>query len=92
MKNKKIYIRGEIRFMENNSKLGIASITLGIISIVFFAFLYVSVPTGILAIIYGKKTRNSKSGIVTGIVGISVCTIFYATMITLFAAGVFKLL
>ena len=78
--------------MEKNSNgLSIAAITLGTLSIIFFVFLYISIPTGILAIIYGKKGKNGKSGIVTGIIGISICIIFYATMITLFATGVFHL-
>ena len=76
---------------KNNNGLSIAAITLGILSIIFFVFLYISIPTGILAIVFGKKSRNGKSGIITGIVGISICVVFYATMITLFATGVFHI-
>ena len=75
--------------MEKNSNgLEIASITLGTLSMIFFVFIYIWIPTGILAIIYGKKAKRGKSGIVTGIVGMSICIAFYATMITLFATGV----
>lgn len=78
--------------MEKNSNgLSIASITLGIISIIFFIFLYISIPTGVLAIVYGAKTLKGKAGIVTGIVGISLCVILHVTAIVLFATGVFHL-
>ena len=40
--------------IKNKSSLGVASLTLGIISIVFSLFWYITLPTGILAIIFGK--------------------------------------
>lgn len=73
---------------KNNNGLSIAAITLGIISIIFFVFLYVSIPTGVLAIVYGAKLAKGKAGIVTGIVGISLCITLHVTMIVLFATGV----
>lgn len=73
---------------KNNNGLSIAAITLGIISIIFFIFLYVSIPTGVLAIVYGAKLAKGKAGIVTGIVGISLCITLHVTMIVLFATGV----
>lgn len=73
---------------KNNNGLSIAALTLGIISIVFFAFIYISIPTGILAIVYGAKSHKGKSGIITGIIGITICVIWNATMIPLFMTGV----
>lgn len=58
---------------------GVASLSLGIMSIVFFLFWCISIPTGILAMVFGikaKKMVDSKlgtAGKVTGIVGISIC-------------------
>lgn len=48
-----------------NSVAPVASITLGICSILFAAFWYISFPTGILAILFGKhsvKKFASKGG------------------------------
>lgn len=72
--------------MENNKKytgLAVASLTLGIISIVTTLFWYISIPTGILAIIFGVKaiknygSKLGKSGLITGIIGISLCLLIY---------------
>lgn len=57
---------------------GVASLTLGILSIVFFLFWCISIPSGILAIVFGIKTKkmvDSKlgtAGKITGIVGLSI--------------------
>ncbi len=73
---------------ENNKKiLGISSLVLGIISIISSFFYYISIPTGILAIIFGavnaKKTgsKMAKAGLILGIIGISICVFLYITMI-----------
>ena len=72
---------------KNNSAMAIASLPLGIISIIFSVFWYISIPTGIIAIIFGAKTtrkfgsKMGKSGLTTGIVGISLCAFFYITII-----------
>lgn len=72
--------------MENNKKytgLAVASLTLGIISIVTTLFWYISIPTGILAIIFGVKaiknygSKLGKAGLITGIIGISLCLLIY---------------
>lgn len=74
---------------ENKSAKIVASLTLGIISIVFSLFWYISVPTGILAIVFGaittKKFGNKigKAGLVTGIVGLSICAFFYISIFLL---------
>lgn len=66
---------------------GVAALTLGIISIIFSLFWYVSLPTGILAIVFGKKaskqtgSKLGKAGLVTGIVGLSLFVFLYITFI-----------
>ena len=70
---------------ENNDKMviHIVSLVLGIISIVTALFWYLTVPTGILAIILGvksaKKTGSKigKAGMITGIVGLSLFALIY---------------
>ncbi len=73
--------------MENMEKsksgFSVASLTLGIISIVFAIFYYISIPTGILAIVFGVKSikkvgsKVGKAGMITGIVGLSLCAFMY---------------
>lgn len=72
---------------ENNKKaLGISSLVLGIISLISGLFYYISLPTGILAIIFGaistRKTgsKMAKAGLILGIVGISICVFLYISM------------
>ena len=75
--------------MEEKKKTGmhIASLTLGIISIITALFYYISIPTGILAIIFGVKSVKingsgvAKAGIITGIIGISLVSFIYISMI-----------
>lgn len=67
--------------------LGISSLVLGIISIVTAIFYYISLPTGILAIIFGTinihKTGSkiAKAGLITGIIGVCFCIFLYVSMI-----------
>lgn len=69
------------------SGMGVAALVLGILSIVFTLFWYISVPTGILGIIFGAKSikkvgsKLGKAGLATGIVGISLCAFNYISMI-----------
>lgn len=69
------------------SGMGISSLTLGIISIISALFYYISLSTGILAIIFGgisvRKvgSKLGKAGLITGIVGISLCVFIYISMI-----------
>lgn len=76
--------------MEGNSKnkraLGISALVLGIISILTGFFYYISLPSGILAIIFGainiRKTgsKMAKAGLITGIIGVSICLFLYISM------------
>lgn len=67
----------------------IISLVLGIISIVFSAFWYLSIPSGILALIFGVKSvkrfnsKIGKAGLITGIIGLSICAFLYITFILL---------
>lgn len=63
---------------KKKSPFGVLSLTLGIISIVYALFWYISLPTGVLAIITGNKGKEqvksklATAGKVTGIVGLSI--------------------
>lgn len=73
--------------VKNKSVMHIASLVLGIISIVSALFWYITIPTGILAIIFGvksaKKTGSKigKAGMITGIVGLSLFAFIYISLI-----------
>ncbi len=84
--------------MENTvakkSAMHVASLVLGIISIVTALFWYISLPTGILAIIFGSKSARKtgskigKAGLITGIIGISLLAFIYISLaIILFLAN-----
>jgi len=69
------------------SAFGIASLTLGIISILSALFWYITLPSGVLAIIFGVKgikragSKLAKAGLVTGIVGLSIFLLVYILFI-----------
>ena len=71
--------------MEEKSKSGmpVASLVLGIISIVTAIFWYITLPTGILAIVFGAKSAKrtgsklGKAGLITGIVGLALFAFIY---------------
>lgn len=71
---------------KNKSAMVPAALTFGIISIVFALFWYISLPSGILAIVFGVKTRRKfgskigTAGMITGIVGLSLLVLFYIGM------------
>lgn len=74
---------------ENRIVSHIISLVLGIISSLTTFFWYISIPTGITAIILGAKTykkQGSKlglAGLITGIVGIAFCLLIYISLIIL---------
>ena len=74
---------------KNRSGMPVASLVLGIVSIVSSLFWYISLPTGILAIVFGAKSAKrtgsklGKAGLITGIVGLSLFAFFYIGMIAL---------
>ena len=71
----------------NKSTMHITSLVLGIISVVTAAFWYITLPTGILAIIFGVKSvrktgsKIGKAGLITGIIGLSIGAFCYIGMI-----------
>ena len=66
---------------------GISALVLGIISILSALFYYISLPAGILAIVLGALSirkigsKTGKAGMITGIVGVSLCAFIYISMI-----------
>ena len=76
---------------KNSSALNISGFVCGIISILSFLFYYISLPTGIISIICSAKgikksgSKLAKSGLVLGIVGLSLCVLVYIFFITVIA-------
>ena len=73
---------------ENNKYvIHIVSLVLGIISIVTALFWYMTIPTGVIAIILGVKSARKfgskigKAGMITGIVGLSLFAFIYLLII-----------
>jgi len=74
------------RSYEAKSAMHIAALVLGIISVVSAFFWYVTLPAGILAVIFGAKSRWSalgRTGMILGIVGLSLFLLVYASMISI---------
>lgn len=74
--------------MKNENKVShIVSLVLGIISVVTTFFWYISLPTGITAIVLGITSYKKQSkklglaGMITGIVGVSICLLIYITLL-----------
>jgi hypothetical protein len=72
---------------ENRIVSHVVSLVLGIISIVTILFWYISMPSGIISIVLGAKSykRYDKkvglAGMITGIVGLSLCLLIYISLI-----------
>lgn len=72
---------------QNKSVMRVAALVLGIISIVTAAFWYITLPSGILAIVFGAKTTKKygsklgKAGLITGIIGLSLFLFIYISLI-----------
>lgn len=72
---------------KNKNVMHIASLVLGIVSIVTSFFWYIALPTGILAIIFGAKSARKtgskigKAGLITGIIGVALFAFLYISMI-----------
>lgn len=75
--------------MEENNKyvIHIISLVLGIISIVTSLFWYMTIPTGVIAIVLGVKSAKKfgsklgKAGMITGIIGLSLFVFIYLLII-----------
>ena len=76
---------------ETNDKKGfsIAALVLGIIAIVFCCVWYISIPCGILAIIFGivgiksSKKGMSIAGLITGSIGLIISIIMFVALVFL---------
>lgn len=76
---------GKIYSKDNRgySAMPVASLALGIISILTTLFWYMSIIAGVLAIVFGVKSihrtasKLGKAGMILGIVGISICLVIY---------------
>ena len=72
---------------KNKSGMPVAALVLGIISILFASFWYISLTTGILAIVFGAKSSRKlgsklgKAGLITGIIGVTLCVFLYFSML-----------
>ena len=72
---------------KNKSAMGIAGFVLGIISTLSTLFWYITVPTGVLAIIFGAKSSKKtgsklgKAGLIMGIIGLSLFAFIYISII-----------
>ena len=65
----------------------VVSLVLGIISILTTFFWYISLPSGITAIVLGVRSYKKEgkniglAGMITGIVGTSICLLIYISLI-----------
>lgn len=72
---------------KNKSAMGIAGFVLGIVSILSTLFWYITLPTGVLAIVFGAKSARKtgskigKAGLILGIIGLSIFTFIYISLI-----------
>lgn len=77
----------------------IASLVLGIVALVFFCLWYISIPCGILAIIFGilgiKSTNKGMAiaGLITGSIGLVIATLIIVALFMFgFAVGISEVL
>lgn len=85
---------------KDNDKKGlcITSLVLGIIAVVFICIWYISIPCGVLAIIFGILGRKSKekgmaiAGIATGAIGVAISIALLIIIICSIATGLTKTL
>lgn len=68
---------------KKKSPISVAGFVCGLISIITALFYYLSIPAGILAIVFGAKgtkktgSKLAKAGMILGIVGLSICIGLY---------------
>ncbi|MBR3319992.1 hypothetical protein IKG20_01670 [Candidatus Saccharibacteria bacterium] len=77
----------EKQTVREHSSAHVVAFVLGLVSLLGHLFWYISLPTGVLAIIFGaistKKTASKlgKAGLILGIVGLSLTVFIYVTFI-----------
>jgi hypothetical protein len=75
---------------QQNANLGPVALTLGVISIVAAFFYYVTIPAGVLAIIFGARasrrplnSKTGRAGMILGIIGLALFLLIYASVLIL---------
>lgn len=74
---------------KNKSAIGIAGFVLGIVSILSTLFWYITLPTGVLAIVFGAKSARKtgskigKTGLILGIIGLAIFAFIYISLVML---------
>ena len=77
---------------EENKGYSIASMVLGIISVILFCFTYISIPCAILAIIFAVVGKNkggkgmATAGLVLGIISVALCVLTIVGAFSFFTA------
>ena len=77
----------EEKIDKKHSAKPVGAFVLGILSIVFSLFWYVTLPCGILAVIFGSKasrklgSKLGKAGLILGIIGLALFVFIYVTLI-----------
>ncbi len=72
--------------LKRKSPVGAAALVLGILSIIFASLWYISLPGGILAIIFGRKgikqvgSKLAKAGFILGIIGLALFILVYVSI------------
>ena len=72
---------------DNRMVSHIVALVLGIISVLTTFFYYISLPSGITAIVLGVKSYKKEgkklglAGMITGIIGVAICLLIYITLI-----------
>lgn len=72
--------------------LAIASLVLGIVSLVFFCLWYISIPCAVLGIIFGTMSKTSsgagmaKAGLICSIIAIAIAILALTILAGFFAA------
>ena len=72
---------------DNKIVMHVVSLVLGIISIVTVLFWYLSLPCGIVSIVFGIKSykkydqKVGLAGMILGIIGVSLCILIYISLI-----------
>ncbi len=78
---------------KKSNTLGIISLILGIISIIFFLNILIAIPAGIIGIVMSKKqdklykNKISKAGFITSIIGISLSVLAIILAITILSSS-----
>lgn len=71
---------------KKHSAKPVGALVLGILSVLFTLFWYISLPCGILSIIFGSKasrklgSKLGKAGLILGIIGLALFTFIYVSM------------